>query len=163
VALCSREQVARRAFECLRQNAQHVRYWDQYALNTLFSGRWKPADPRWNQNTHVFRLPTWELSHYTEQQLATVKSDPWIIHFDYKPKPWQLACRHPLRAEFFKHLDQTWWHDWRPKPPLATRLTAAYRRLPNLYHSYRVWRRRNLSPAIRTWKKKWLGRTRKAA
>jgi lipopolysaccharide biosynthesis glycosyltransferase len=156
-ALWRREQVARRAFDCLRIHAEHVRYWDQYALNTLFSGRWKVVDPRWNQNTQVFRLPGWELSHYTEEEFNQVRRDPWIIHFDYKPKPWELVCRHPFRDDFFKYLDRTWWRKWRPTPPPREQVATGYG-LQGLYGKYRAWRRTRLSPAVRQWKKHWLRR-----
>ena len=33
---------------------EHVRYCDQYALNVLFSEKWKPLDPRWNQNSNLW-------------------------------------------------------------------------------------------------------------
>jgi lipopolysaccharide biosynthesis glycosyltransferase len=161
--LWRREQVARRAFDCLRIHAEHVRYWDQYALNTLFSGRWKPVDPRWNQNTQVFRLPGCEVSHYTAEELDQVRRDPWIIHYDYKPKPWAFVCKHPLRDEFFKHLDRTWWRGWRPRPPVPRRLATAYGYMPDFYEAYRIWRRTHVSPAIRSWKKRLLGGPRKAA
>jgi lipopolysaccharide biosynthesis glycosyltransferase len=109
VARWRAEQVARRAMECLRANASHARFWDQYALNVLFAGQWKMLDPRWNQNSHVFQLPSWELSHYSESELARVKRDPWIVHFNYRPKPWDVDCDHPFRTLFCKHLEGTLW------------------------------------------------------
>src|SRR5262245_60209450 len=103
------EGIARRAFEILRANAEHVRFWDQYTLNILFSGQWKMLDPRWNQNSHVFQLPSRKSSHYSAAELEQIKRDPWIVHFNDLPKPWELACEHPLRRLFFKHLDGTSW------------------------------------------------------
>jgi len=127
-----REQhVAVRGLECLRQNAGQVRYWDQYALNVLFAGQWKLLDPRWNQNSHVFRLPDWKLSHYSQQELWAVQHDPWIVHFTNSPKPWDQECNHPYRELFFQQLDQTAWAGWRPqnRSPAKTRSKPTFSRL----------------------------------
>jgi lipopolysaccharide biosynthesis glycosyltransferase len=159
VARWREEQVARRAFECLRVNAAHVRFWDQYALNILFSGQWRIADPRWNQNSHVFQLPSWELSHYTKDELDQLKRDPWIVHFNYLPKPWDLECDHPFRKLFFQHLDRTSWRGWRPRKPGPD----LEQRVKMLYENYRAWRRQRVSPMVRRWKQRLLDHFRRAA
>jgi lipopolysaccharide biosynthesis glycosyltransferase len=151
-----REQVACRALECLRDNAGQVRWWDQYALNTLFTGQWKIVDPRWNQNSHVFRIPTWELSHYTEVELDLLRREPWIVHFDARPKPWDSDSIHPLRGCFYEHLDQTAWRGWRPSQDFR-------QRWQRLYNAYRSWRRQRFAPIVRDWKQRLLGRRREAA
>jgi len=167
VAKWRREQVARRALECLRANGDAVRFWDQYALNTLFSGNWKIVDPRWNQNTHVFRIPHWELSHYSEDEFSRVREDPWIVHFDYKPKPWVRDCAHPFREAFFQALDRTAWRSWRPGSSMQERMqeNADYLRKysDDLVKRYRQWRRTRFSPTVRAWKDRLLRRKRKAA
>jgi lipopolysaccharide biosynthesis glycosyltransferase len=151
--------IARRALECLRDNAGHVRFWDQYALNVVFSGQWKIIDPRWNQNTYVFQLPSWELSHYTEQELDELKRNPWIVHFNFLPKPWDLKCDHPFRDLFFKHLDRTSWRRWRPRPPRI----GLRKRAELLYLDYRAWRRTRISPALRKWRQRLIASWRRAA
>ena len=158
-----REQVAKRAFECLRTNGDNVRYWDQYALNTLFSGNWKIVDPRWNQNSHVFRIPSWDLSHYTEEVFNLVKQDPWIVHFDYKPKPWDLESKHPFRKQFFQALDRTAWWWWRPRRSMRENAELAVKYSGDLFRSYRRWRQTRFSPVVRAWKYRLLGRKPKAA
>jgi len=158
-----REQVAKRAFECLRSNGDKVRYWDQYALNTLFSEKWKIVDPRWNQNSHVFRIPSWDLSHYTEEVFNLVKQDPWIVHFDYKPKPWELESKHPFRRKFFQALDRTAWRWWRPRRSMRENAELVAKFSVDLFRSYRRWRQTRFSPVVRAWKYRLLGRKPKAA
>jgi len=150
-----REQFSRQAFACLRDNADHVRYWDQYALNVLCSGRWKSVDARWNQNSHTYRLPGWHLSHLDQAEFERLKHDPWIVHFDYVPKPWDLDSKHPFRQDFFRALDRTCWWWWRPRRPMRERLQI-------LHQNYRKWRQKNWSPRVRAWKERWLGRRRAA-
>jgi lipopolysaccharide biosynthesis glycosyltransferase len=156
VKLWRQEQFSRQAFHCLRVNAAHVRYWDQYALNVLCSGRWRAVDPRWNQNSHVFRLPGWELTHLEQEDFEQLRQDPWIVHFDYVPKPWDLECKHPFRGDFFRALDRTSWWWWRPR-------RTVQQRLQRTHQAYRKWRQENWSPVIRSLKERWLGRKRRAA
>jgi len=155
-----KEHVARKAFECLRDNAGAVRYWDQYALNALFSGQWKKVDPRWNQNSHVFRIPNFELSHYTEAEFAAVRTDPWIVHFDYIPKPWDIESRHPFRKLFFRSLDRTAWRGWRPGRTWQARAEIASKAAKQAYQGYRKWRQTRFSPVVRACKVVLLGRKR---
>ena len=111
VARWRRERVAARALDCLRTNARHVRYWDQYALNVLCAGQWKKLDARWNQSSDVFQLPSWQRSHYNVGEFWQVRRDPWIVHFNNLPKPWDKDCVHPFRGLFFQHVEQTAWAD----------------------------------------------------
>src|SRR6267142_732166 len=46
--------VLHQAMDLVREHSEHVRYCDQYALNVLFSEKWKPLDPRWNQNSNLW-------------------------------------------------------------------------------------------------------------
>jgi lipopolysaccharide biosynthesis glycosyltransferase len=159
VARWREEAIARRGFEILRDNRPHARFWDQYALNVMFSGQWKMLDPRWNQSQIVFKLPTWEQSHYTEAELNQIKRDPWIVHFNYLPKPWDLSCEHPFRRLFFKHLDRTSWRWWRPQRPGP----GMRQRIKTMYLQYRTWRRKTVSPVVRRWRQQLLRPWRKAA
>lgn len=119
VARWRRERVAARALDCLRANAQHVRYWDQYALNVLFAGQWSKVDARWNQSSDVFQLPSWQRSHYSLAEFWQVRRDPWIVHFNNLPKPWDANCVHPFRGLFFQYLKETAWADQRQELPMG--------------------------------------------
>jgi len=151
VARWREESIACRALECLHVNAAHVRFWDQYALNVLFSGQWKLLDPRWNQTSHVYWFPSWESSHYTRDELEQLRRDPWIVHFNFLPKPWDLVCDHPFRELFFEHLDHTDWRGWRPRLTLQNRMQSAY-------GVYQTWRRQHVAPVVRYWKQQLLSR-----
>jgi lipopolysaccharide biosynthesis glycosyltransferase len=152
-----KDEVARRAFQCLRDNAGKVRFWDQYALNVLFSDQWKIVDPRWNQNAQVYRINSCHLSHYSAEQFHQLRTDPWIIHFDYVPKPWDLHSTHPFRHMFFKNLDRTAWKGWRPRRTLREMATIPFQSSYSLYQGYRKWRQTHWSPAIRTLRRRLLG------
>jgi lipopolysaccharide biosynthesis glycosyltransferase len=105
--------LSRRSLACLEQHRQHVFWWDQYALNVVLAGRWGHLDGRWNQGSHVFMYPTWRHSPFSQPTFEQLRSDPYIVHFSSRVKPWRGCC-HPLRGEFFKYVDRTAWAGWRP-------------------------------------------------
>ncbi len=104
----------RRMLACLEDHRQHVLFWDQYALNVALAGLWGPLDLRWNQGLHFFLYPAWQASPFDRQTFDQARGDPYIVHYTTRYKPWGAYCPHPLRHEFFTHLDRTVWAGWRP-------------------------------------------------
>jgi lipopolysaccharide biosynthesis glycosyltransferase len=92
----------------LGEHREHVTYWDQYALNVVLSGRWRPLDPRWNQNAYVFRVPQWLETKFCRVECPSYADDPWIVHYNWL-KPWQAECQHPFADEFLVHLAGSPW------------------------------------------------------
>lgn len=128
------EGLSQRMLNCLRDNLQHVLWWDQYALNVVFAGRWRAVDCRWNQGAHIYTYPTWRESPMDKQTLVALKSDPWIVHYCSPEKPWNDPCSHPFTAEFRETVRRTAWSDWRPN-----RLSTS--RWKQWTSGYRKWRR----------------------
>jgi lipopolysaccharide biosynthesis glycosyltransferase len=110
------DDLSRLMLRCLADNRHKVLYHDQYALNVVLCGKWRPLDARWNQMSRVFRFPSWKDSPYDESTLHAVRTDPYIVHFTSVPKPWQPLCRHPYLQEFLECLDRTAWAGTRPRP-----------------------------------------------
>jgi lipopolysaccharide biosynthesis glycosyltransferase len=104
-------------FRCLRENAQYVWCWDQYALNVVFAGQWGELPARWNQGGHIFEYPNEANSPIDQQQFVEARDNPAIIHYTTMFKPWDYRPFHPLRENFFAQLDQTAWKGWRPEYP----------------------------------------------
>lgn len=109
-----REEIGPRCLEVLRRHREHVLWWDQYALNVVLAGRWRPLDPRWNQGAAVYKYPSWDCSPFDRDTFAAVRDDPWIVHFCSPRKPWHLFCDHPRSAEFVAAVQRTAWKGWRP-------------------------------------------------
>jgi len=112
-----REKYAEQMLHCLRAYREHILWWDQYALNIVFAGRWRQLDPRWNQNSHVYAFPSWRNSALDRESLERVRRDPWIVHFCSPSKPWQPFSPHPHTRPFYRCLDRTDWRGWRPERP----------------------------------------------
>lgn len=128
------QRVFKSSGDLLRKHAEHARFCDQYALNILFSQRWKSLDPRWNQNSI--------LCHISEANcplppagLRLVRDDPWIVHFSWIEKPWHYGCKHPYVDQFFEVVDRTDWRGWRPAAPRRT-LREIY---SDYYSRYQRW------------------------
>jgi lipopolysaccharide biosynthesis glycosyltransferase len=111
------ERVAERALACLREQSEHVLWWDQYALNVVLAGQWNELDPRWNQGVNAYNFPTWRESPFEEKAFHALRRDPWIVHFTSHDKPWHYFCRHPFRGEYLAEVDRTTWRGWRPGFP----------------------------------------------
>jgi lipopolysaccharide biosynthesis glycosyltransferase len=140
--------VLHQAMDLVRTHHEHVRYCDQYALNVLFSGRWQPLDPRWNQNSNLWAWGDKGDGAFKPELFRRLRNDPWIIHFTWIRKPWHFGCTHPDTRKFFKVVDRTDWRGWRPPAPPRT----ASERVGDVYKQYRAWYRRNVSPVMRSMK-----------
>jgi len=126
-----RESIDQKLLTCLRENANFVWCWDQYALNVVFAGQWGQLPPRWNQGAHVFEFPDDDHCPIHPVEFSEMRDHPALIHFTTEFKPWNFQPFHPLREKFFESLDQTAWAGWRPeRPPFSLKrwwdLTAVY-------------------------------------
>jgi lipopolysaccharide biosynthesis glycosyltransferase len=111
------DDISQKLFDCLRENREHVWCWDQYALNVVFSGNWKPLDPKWNQGTHVYEYPSAQVCPIAPDQFLEMCQRPSIVHFTTEYKPWQYRHVFPNRELFYDQLDQTAFVGWRPEDP----------------------------------------------
>jgi lipopolysaccharide biosynthesis glycosyltransferase len=85
---------------------------DQDALNACFYARRKRLDYKWNAIWPFFRDPvTLPLS---AGEIARVRQEARIIHFNGNLKPWSYFCDHPRQAEYQKYLRMTEWRDFVP-------------------------------------------------
>lgn len=140
--------VLHRAIDLVRQHTEHVRYCDQYALNVLFSEKWKSIDPRWNQNSNLWAWGGADEGAFDPSLFHLLRSDPWIVHFTWIRKPWHFGCTHPWTKAFFKVVDRTNWRGWRPPAPPR----SLGQRVGDGYKQYRAWYRQRVSPSIRSLK-----------
>ena len=105
------ERLDRRMIDCLRDNLEHVLWWDQYALNAVLHDSWGRLDSRWNQGAHLFEYSEVAASPFGAEQYHQLASDPWVVHFCSPSKPWHRFCLHPYRAEYREVLSRTLWND----------------------------------------------------
>jgi lipopolysaccharide biosynthesis glycosyltransferase len=106
--------VAGASIACLHEHKEFVKNWDQYALNVVLHGRWKPIDMRWNQGTWIYCYPSAACSPFDRATFDAVRYRPLICHFTTGDKPWKIGNLHPFRRRYFEVVDRTDWAGWRP-------------------------------------------------
>ncbi|MGI9644573.1 MAG: glycosyltransferase family 8 protein [Ilumatobacteraceae bacterium] len=74
---------------------------DQEALNVAVSGAWHQLDPIWNQQTPLLDDTHGVHLIHADDQIEQARSDPAVVHFQTRPKPWQHGSSHPF--------DDLWW------------------------------------------------------
>lgn len=102
------------ALRCISDNREFVTYWDQYALNVVLHGRWRPLDLGWNVGLMAIQYRSWRRSPFDRDTYRRLRLDPRIVHFTTGDKPWKLDSMHPFRKRYFDTLDRTAWAGWRP-------------------------------------------------
>ncbi|HUN40732.1 MAG TPA: glycosyltransferase family 8 protein [Acetobacteraceae bacterium] len=95
----------------IRANPERVLY-DQDALNACFRDRTKRLDYKWNVIWPFYREPT--PLPLEQAELAAVRREALIIHFNGASKPWSYFCDHPRRADYDRYLRMTEWRDFVP-------------------------------------------------
>ena len=75
---------------------------DQDALNGYFAGRWTELDYRWNQHPIAFDQSGMHHVLMSRESIDLLRSDPRIVHFIGRRKPWIEPCAHPFATEWVR-------------------------------------------------------------
>jgi lipopolysaccharide biosynthesis glycosyltransferase len=110
-----RGNYAEKCLACLRDNRDHVLFWDQYALNVVLNKQWGQLDLRWNQAAHIYLYHTWQESPFDQEIYERVRSDPWIVHYCSPSKPWHYFNPHPFTKAWRHCQKNTEWRGERPQ------------------------------------------------
>jgi lipopolysaccharide biosynthesis glycosyltransferase len=98
----------------IRQNANELSYCDQDGLNAVLWQDWKALDARWQVQPRFVLRDRLPLPHLDAITRSLIKSDPWVLHFSGRVKPWMYYG--PTRPDriFYDYIDRTHWKGWRP-------------------------------------------------
>lgn len=88
---------------------EKIQYADQCGLNAILKGNWKRLAPKWNLQTAFLEKESLEncKNAFSDLELSTASTDPRIIHYTGRIKPWNLGSRHPKKSLFWNYLAQT--------------------------------------------------------
>jgi lipopolysaccharide biosynthesis glycosyltransferase len=75
---------------------------DQEALNVALNGNWQPLAPSWNQQTPLLNDDHGVQLIHTDEEIRAARTDPAIVHFQTRPKPWHRGCTHPWQNEWLE-------------------------------------------------------------
>ena len=111
--------IGQKVIEYIRQNPDHIRFWDQDGLNALLHHNWGKLDLRWNVIIQMHINSSWDAGPVKDKKTyRRVVKRPYIIHFNGIFRPWIPYVNHPYKRAFFHYLDMTKWRGWRPKESL---------------------------------------------
>lgn len=116
--------IVNRLFEYLNKKSEAIIYHDQDVLNGLLHAYCLRLPCKWNMLTGFFKKNILEINDVDDgevinsyndykEQLLTDKDQPSVIHFVFKPKPWDVGCTHPYKNDYFRYIQYTPWHNYK--------------------------------------------------
>lgn len=113
LAFWREHSVTEQLMDFIKDKFSQIHSHDQDVLNAVLHEFVKPLSYTWNCLPSFFdkdKLTFPDFVDYTEDITS-----PVVIHYVYKPKPWQRECTNPYKDDYYKYLDMTAYKGWRPK------------------------------------------------
>lgn len=99
--------VGRRTLAHLRSPLANGALADQEALNAVLAGKWRELPPRWNVQSPFYEHNRGVQLLYPDDVIDDARSNPAVIHFLSRPKPWHQECTHSERARWRRVANET--------------------------------------------------------
>ena len=96
----------------IKDHYSQIHSHDQDVLNAVLHQYVQPLSYTWNCLPSFLRKTQFTYPNFVDYSAKVI--NPIVIHYVYKPKPWQHECKHPYKDEYFKYLDMTSYNGWRP-------------------------------------------------
>lgn len=100
------DKVENQLINFICSSSEKIKYWDQDVLNYCFKNKWLRLNPNLNL-THFYFFPDFFPPSYFElndEKYNEYVSNPIVIHFTSRNKPWMPRCNHPKRDLYHKYL-----------------------------------------------------------
>jgi lipopolysaccharide biosynthesis glycosyltransferase len=108
-----REDIFTRLIEYLVANSEKIVDADQDVLNACLYDRRLTLPYIYNAISPFFF--EYHPLGISADELAAVRANARIVHFNGASKPWSYLCRHPRRADYWRYLACTEWRDDEPE------------------------------------------------
>lgn len=111
-----REQhIGERTLALMQQDTQRLIFPDQDGLNCVLQGKWQHLPLRWNQQPATYSMYEKGKTErgLTSDQFREAISNPAIVHYLGRNKPWNYMTFHPLKENYWAYLARSPWHDSR--------------------------------------------------
>ena len=79
---------------------------DQDVLNAILHDKCVHLPYKWNVEEGFYHYWFIKKNHF-DKKLCHVLRTPGILHYTWKPKPWNAECKHPFRIAYFVSLQKT--------------------------------------------------------
>lgn len=96
-------------FSYIAENFMKLKAHDQDVLNALLHDKCLLLSYKWNVEEgfyHYYMIK--KMRH--ERVFSYILRNPAILHYSWKPKPWDLGCKHPFRVNYYCYLDKAIRH-----------------------------------------------------
>lgn len=121
-----------KALTYLKNNASHLKCWDQDVLNATTQGQVLFIEPYWNASEYIFKEPE-KVDFLPIDEINRIALNPKIVHFTgggYN-KPWYYQNKHIYKFEYYKYLRITPWKNFKPigEPTFSTKLKGLVKKI----------------------------------
>lgn len=113
IAYWRKHEITDKCFEYMKEHRIRIIAHDQDILNALLYDKCLHLDCRWNMEEAFYHVNVVD-SNKQILNLSTL-SNPSIIHYTWKPKPWEPECNHPFKKNYYKYLRLTEWKNFKPQ------------------------------------------------
>ncbi len=147
--LWRQERIEERALRLLTDHREGLRFPDQDCLNRLLHDRWHRLRLRWNLQpaTYSMHCKGECPPGLTNDEYAEAITNPGIVHYIGKNKPWCYMSFHPLKENYWAHLANSPWS--RAEPEGRSILSRVKKALMFEKQIKRLLRRRMIPALIR--------------
>lgn len=113
-------KVEEQLLDFMDKNYNNIRFHDQDVLNAVLGKKTRLISCNWNLLTvfltrALHNFTSERCVNYRKEVQGGIGNDPAVVHFVYRPKPWEWSCVHPFKSEYYKYLDKTPFKGWRPR------------------------------------------------
>lgn len=133
LAYWRKNDVENRCKQYFREHRDRIVRNDQDIMNAVLYKEKLMVDLRWNVQAD-FYLAKHYLQSADRKTCIKVISDPAIIHFSYRKKPWLYNCDHPMRGHFFHYQQFTPYDDLPRLNSITSRIHRIIHNLPYTLH-----------------------------
>lgn len=117
--------ISENLFNYVNLNTDKIILHDQDTLNAVLHDCWLPVVTTWNMGETFYRA----CIEPDNQELFRYLKDPAILHYTWRPKPWNYGSCHPLKNEYFKYLALTQWRNFRVRFDLNLYMISLVKRV----------------------------------
>jgi len=92
-------------FEYVVGNSIKLKSHDQDVLNALLHDKCLHIPYKWNVEEAFYHYSVIKRLKFNSE-LSFVLRHPNVLHYTWKPKPWEPSCKHPFRINYFIYLQK---------------------------------------------------------
>ena len=106
-----KDNIYEKCLNYLHSNADKIVNHDQDVLNVVCGHKTKLLSCTWNCINdfllQVFQEKNDRITSIYRENIDEVINDPAVVHFAFRPKPWEIICIHPYKNDFIECLKKT--------------------------------------------------------